>query len=137
MRTHSYSLARVKCSRFGVKLHVNYTGVLTPFSLRKLHHLISADPRPIHIGVGRIDQANTYEGWESAGHLSLAWTAPTALIVRLDQLSASLVYCANMAKQGILRQAFLASETEMAQVWAESAAALELSKRYRLERQQA
>jgi hypothetical protein len=87
-------------------------------------------------GVARLDQALTLFNWGEAANDSLALVAPTALIVRDDQLSASLVYCATMTRQGLLRQAFLTSETALAQVWAESAATLELSRRYMLERQQ-
>ena len=129
LRRDPLRLASAASSRFEGTLHVNFTGIITPFSFKKLHQQIrwageSLVAEPVSVAVARIDRANTYEGWETCAHGTLAWSAPTALIVRPDQMASSRVYCALMAQSGMLRMAFHEHEAQMAQQWAQMVATL-------------
>ena len=109
---------------------MSYTGVITPVALKVLHAQICAKQKGVTLGLARIDHATTFDGWESAGDNTLTWQAPTAIIVRADQLAASMLFCAKLAKQGVLRMSFLPHEQALAQDWVASCAKLALSDRY-------
>ena len=131
----SHHSATVKCQQVGESLRADYTGSIGQASLRSLSSQVTLAYAGVTSGIARLDHALTLFNWGEAANDSGAWSAPTALIVRDDQLSSSLEYCANMLTQGFLRQSFLQSEQELAQVWADCHATLELSRQRKRERQ--
>lgn len=109
----------------GRVLHIDYSGPIDLRTIRLLDRLVLPQRMGFESSMEHMDKAMTMFT-ETTLHRQYwtGWVPPSAVIVRPDQQSASIVFCKNLAKYGILRQTFLQHQEELAQVWAQAAVLL-------------
>jgi len=128
---HRHRSARVRCSHHARILMLDYSGLIDPITMAFFDGLVLPDRRVCTSSLEHIDRAVTLFPYDVGRAYWPGWMPPSAVIVRPDQQSESMAYCANLAKFGILRQTFLQHQEELAQTWVRAAGWLTQSNSHR------
>lgn len=116
--THHSAKARCHRKHGSELLHIHYLGVVDQAAFNAI------TPRVLLLAktgatFTRLDTALTMFPHEIAAphHVHGARIGPGVLIVRMDQEQQAARYCGLLATRGIVRQPFLAHQTELAHRW--------------------
>ena len=103
-------------------LHVDYSGAISLRAMGEFDRHLLPLRAGVHLVIENFERAITLfthrvaldrRNWPD-------WAPPSAAIVRLDQQSASVIFCAQLREIDVLRQTFLQNQAALATVWARS-----------------
>jgi hypothetical protein len=117
--------ARVMCERYGSTLHIKYSGAITVDCVHVLQRRVQPERRGVAAALERIDSALTlFYGPLAVDRLVYPeGMAPSAIIVREDQIEQQQAFCALLAQSGIIRVPFLTSQLDWAWAFVDRVAA--------------